>query len=328
MASGLQRSRPPPPMSFVTSGDDSLMIWGFRRSPAKNATVWLGNYNGGVVSLGLAEQPQARRPTICSTALCVVNVDWLTPTANQWTAEAPGTAGSTLNGQNNGGDRIADDSPTTSFEPDQPAAIPQHLRRRSASRVLSKFGNRPPVNCNSGGTACDAATLHARVVSHSTSKTCTRLYLWWRTPSDFKLSPTRTRRNPTGIITRWIQFIRQDDRQPDQHLDQAALWTGAAGSELRWRLSGQIAPPHGSVVNVNYGLGLPERSRNIDPPRLVAHRFQPDLDARLRHQLRKPFSTTNQHHRPRDRKSPPAPASPPLPPRSSSVQIDGKRAPS
>ncbi len=138
---------------FVRSGDDSLMIWGSGVT-VTNATVWQ-NYNGGVVNLGWLNNSPGDNDLL--DGLYVVKMDWLTPTADQWIAEAPGTSGSTVNSQNNGV-FVSLMTPTTSFGQLRPPVY-RNIFVEDQPRVLFSLKIIPPVNCNATGTACDASTL-------------------------------------------------------------------------------------------------------------------------------------------------------------------------
>ena len=222
---------------FVRSGDDSLMIWGSSVT-VTNATVWQ-NYNGGVVNLGWLNNSAGDNDLL--DGLYVVKTDWLTPTANQWTAEAPGTSGSTLNGQNNGV-FVSLMTPTTSFGQVSPPVY-RNIFVEDQPRVLFSLKIVPPVNCPATGTACNAATLmqpsqclaqHRKPVLAGVAGG--ELHRISNSPRPL---PHANQRNDYG----WLHVMGHDERQPDQRLDQAAIWTGAAAPELRWRLSGQNLDP-------------------------------------------------------------------------------------
>src|ERR1019366_2185856 len=89
--------------------------------------------------------------------LYVVKTDWLTPAVNEWIAEAPGSSGSTLNGQNNGV-IVSLMTPTTSFGQLSPPVY-RNIFVEDKPRVLFSLKIVPPVNCAATGTACNAATL-------------------------------------------------------------------------------------------------------------------------------------------------------------------------
>ena len=235
---------------FVRSGDDSLMIWGSSVT-VTNATVWQ-NYNGGVVSLGWLNNSADDYDLL--DGVFVVKTDWLIPTANQWTAEAPGTAGSTLNGQNNGV-IVSLMTPTTSFGQISPPVF-RNIFVEDQPRVLFSLKIVPPVNCNSGGTACDAATL---VLPSCVTLNIENLY------------------SPVSLVENSIGFQTLPDPYPSQ-----TNGTITGGFNLFGKMTvnltnilikqpyGLVLPllnfdggylgkisTHGSVVNVNYGLGLP-----------------------------------------------------------------------
>ena len=233
---------------FVRSGDDSLMIWGASIT-VMNATVWQ-NYNGGVVSLGWLTNSADDYDLL--DGLYVVKTDWLIPTANQWTAEAPGTDGSTLTGQNNGV-IVSLMTPTTSFGQKSPPVF-RNIFVEDQPRVLFSLKIVPPVNCNSGGTACDAATL---VLPSCVSLNIENLY------------------SPVSLVENSIGFQTLPDPYPSQ-----TNGTITGGFNLFGKMTvnltnilikqpygltlpllnfggaylGKIST-HGSVVNVNYGLG-------------------------------------------------------------------------
>jgi hypothetical protein len=138
---------------FVRSGDDSLMIWGSAVT-VTNATVWQ-NYNGGVVNLGWLNNSPGDNGLL--DGLYVVKTDWITPTANQWTAEAPGASGSTLNSQNNGV-FVSLMTPATSFGQISPPVY-KNIFVEDQPQVLLSLKIVPPVNCPATGTACSKATL-------------------------------------------------------------------------------------------------------------------------------------------------------------------------
>jgi hypothetical protein len=235
---------------FVRSGDDSLMIWGSYVT-VTNATVWQ-NYNGGVVSLGWLNNSADDYDLL--DGLYVVKTDWITPTANQWTAEAPGTAGSTLNDQNNGV-IVSLMTPTTSFGQKSPPLF-RNIFVEDQPRVLFSLKIVPPVNCNSGSTACDAATL---VLPSCVSLNIENLY------------------SPVSLVENSIGFQTLPDPYPSQ-----TNGTVTGGFNLFGKMTvnltnilikqpyGLVLPllnfdaaylgkisTHGSVVNVNYRLGLP-----------------------------------------------------------------------
>ena len=235
---------------FVRSGDDSLMIWGSSVS-VTNATVWQ-NYNGGVVNLGWLNNSADDYDLL--DGIYVVKTDWLIPTANQWTAEAPGTDGSTLNGQNNGV-IVSLMTPTTSFGQKSPPLF-RNIFVEDQPRVLFSLKIVPPVNCNSGGTACDAATLQ---LPSCVSLNIENLY------------------SPVSLVENSIGFQTLPDPYPSQ-----TNGTITGGFNLFGKMTinltnilikqpyGLMLPllnfdgdylgkisTHGSVVNVNYGLALP-----------------------------------------------------------------------
>ncbi len=235
---------------FVRSGDDSLMIWG---SPVtvRNATIWQ-NYNGGVVNLGWLNNSAGDYNLL--DGLYVVKTDWLIPTANEWTAEAPTPSSSTNNGQNNAVFASLM-TPTTSFGQVSPPVF-RNIFVEDQPRVLFSLKIIPPVNCPATGTACDAATLQ---LPSCVSLNIENLY------------------SPVSLVENSIGFQTLPDPYPSQ-----TNGTITGGFNLFGKMNinltnilikqpyGLVLPllnfdgpylgkisTHGSVVNVNYGLGLP-----------------------------------------------------------------------
>ncbi len=235
---------------FVRSGDDSLMMWG---SPitVTNATVWQ-NYNGGVVSLGWLNNSAGDNNLL--DGLYVVKTDWLTPAANQWTAEAPGTSGSTLNSQNNGV-IVSLMTPTTSYGQISPPVF-RNIFVEDQPRVLFSLKIVPPVNCPATGPACDAATL---VQPSYVSLNIENLYspvslvensIGFQTlPNPY---PSQTKGTVTGGVTlsgkMQVNLINMFIKQPYGLVLPLMNFDGA--------YLGNIST-HGNMVQVNYGLGLP-----------------------------------------------------------------------
>jgi len=235
---------------FVRSGDDSLMIWG---SPVTvtNATVWQ-NYNGGVVNLGWLNNSAGDNDLL--DGLYVVKMDWLTPVADQWTAEAPGTSGSTLNGQNNGV-FVSLMTPTTSFGQLSPPVY-RNILVEDQPRVLFSLKIIPPVNCNAPGPACNAATLMQP--SH-VSLNIDNLYspaslvensIGFQTLPD--PYPTQTGETIPGGFALWgtmnVNLTNISIRQPHGLALPLVNFDGADVGKIS---------THGSVVNVNYSFGTP-----------------------------------------------------------------------
>ena len=235
---------------FVRSGDDSLMIWGSSVT-VKNATVWQ-NYNGGVVSLGWLNNSADDYDLL--DGLYVVKTDWLTPTANQWTAEAPGTAGSTLNGQNNGV-IVSLMTPTTSFGQISPPLF-RNIFVEDQPRVLFSLKIVPPVNCNSGGTACDAATLQLpSCVSLNIENLYSPVSLV-ENSIGFQTLPDPYPSQTNGIITGGFNLFGKMTVNLTNILIKQPYGLVLPLLNFDGDYLGKIST-HGSVVNVNYGLGLP-----------------------------------------------------------------------
>jgi hypothetical protein len=233
---------------FVRSGDDSLMVWGTYVT-VKNATVWQG-YNGGVVNLGWLNNSAGDYNLL--DGLYVVKTDWLTPTADEWTAEAPEPTGSTLNGQNNGV-FVSLMTPTTSYGQVSPPVF-RKIFVEDQPQVLFSLKIIPPVNCNGNPTACDAATL--------------------KLPSCVSLN-IEDLYSPISLVENSIGFQTLPDPYPSQTKGTIKggfdLWGtmdinltnifiklpfGLALPLLNFggAFFGKIST-HGSVVKVNYGLG-------------------------------------------------------------------------
>jgi hypothetical protein len=235
---------------FVHSGDDSLIVRGTSIT-VTNATVWQ-DYNGGVVSLGWLNNSAGDNNLL--DGLYFVKTDWLTPAANQWTAEAPGTSGSTVNRQNNGM-IVSLMTPTTCYGQVSPPVF-RNIWVEDQPRVLFSLKIVPPVNCNAAGTACDAATL---VKPSLVSLNIENLY------------------SPLSLVENSIGFQSLPDPYPSQ--TNGTITGGfALFGTMKVNLTnvfikqpfGLVLPllnlggaylgnisTHGSVVNVNYGLGLP-----------------------------------------------------------------------
>ncbi len=137
---------------FVRSGDDSLMIWGVSVT-VTNATVWQ-NYNGGVVNLGWLNNSVGDGCTL--DGLYVVKTDWLIPTSPSWNAISPLGASSSLAGQNNAVFASLM-TPSTEYGTMTPAVF-RNIFVEDPPQVLLSLKIIPPVNCNSTGPACTAAT--------------------------------------------------------------------------------------------------------------------------------------------------------------------------
>jgi uncharacterized protein (TIGR03437 family) len=137
---------------FIRSGDDSLMIWG---SPVTviNATVWQ-NYNGGVVNLGWLNNSPGDNGLL--DGIYVVKTDWRMPTANDWNALPPTSAGA-LNEQNNAVFASLM-SPPTSFGQVSPPVY-RNIFVEDPPVVLFSLKIMPPVNCPATGPACTETTL-------------------------------------------------------------------------------------------------------------------------------------------------------------------------
>jgi hypothetical protein len=235
---------------FVRSGDDSVMMWGAGIT-VTNATVWQ-NYNGGVVSLGWLNNSAGDGNLL--DGVYVVKTDWLTPTTNQWTAEVPGTSGSTLNSQNNGV-IVSLMSPTTSYGQVSPPVF-RNIFVEDQPRVLFSLKIVPPVNCNSTGPACDASTL---VQPSYVSLNIENLYspislvensIGFQTlPNPY---PSQTKGTVIGGPTlsgkMQVNLINVFIKQPFGLTLPLLNFDGA--------YLGNISA-HGAMVQVNYGLGLP-----------------------------------------------------------------------
>ncbi len=242
---------------FVRSGDDSLMIWD---SPVTvtNATVWQ-NYNGGVVNLGWLNSSAGDNDLL--DGLYVVRTDWLTPATNQWIAEAPGTSGSTLNGQNNAV-FVSLMTPTTSFGQLSPPVY-RNIFVEDQPRVLFSLKIIPPVNCNAPGPACNAVTLmQPSYVSLNIENLYSPVSLvensigFQTLPDPY---PTQTNETITGDFALWgkmnVNLANVLIKQP-------------TGLPFEGSWSGNIST-HGSVVNVNNGFGpAPGRvpKKAVEPP--------------------------------------------------------------
>ena len=235
---------------FVRSGDDSLMVWG---SPVTvtNATVWQ-NYNGGVVSLGWLNNSAGDGNLL--DGLYVVKTDWLTPTTNQWIAEAPQTSGSTLNSQNNGV-IVSLMTPTTSYGQTSPPVF-RNIFVEDQPRVLFSLKIVPPVNCNAPGPVCNAATLV------QPSNVALNIENLWSPVSLVENSigfqtlpnpyPTQTNETILGGITlsgkMQVNLINVFIQQPYGLVLPLQNFDGT--------YFGNIST-HGSMVQVNYGFGQP-----------------------------------------------------------------------
>ncbi len=240
---------------FIRSGDDSLMIWG-SNDTVNNATVWQ-NYNGGVVSLGWLDNSPGDYGLL--DGLYVVKMDWLKPTANEWTALQPGSSGSTLDDQNNAVFASLM-TPTTSFGQLSPPVF-KNIFVEDQPRVLFSLKIVPPVNCPATGRACDANTLEQ---SSYVSLNIENLY-----------SPVSLVENSIGFQTLPNPYITQaNETEPSQTISGGPTLTGTIEVNLTNVLikqnNGLVLPllnfdgaylgkisTHGSVVNVNYGLGPP-----------------------------------------------------------------------
>jgi hypothetical protein len=235
---------------FVRSGDDSLMIWGSAVT-VTNATVWQ-NYNGGVVNLGWLNNSPGDNDLL--DGLYVVKTDWLTPAVNEWTAEAPGTSGSTLNGQNNAV-FVSLMTPATSFGRLSPPVY-RNIFVDDQPRVLFSLKIVPPVNCNSGGPACNAVTLmQPSYVSLNIENLITPVSLvensigFQTLPNPY---PTQTNETITGGFALWgTMNVNLTNVLIEEPYGRALPLLNFAGAWL-----GKIST-HGSVVNVTYGSGPP-----------------------------------------------------------------------
>ncbi len=235
---------------FVRSSDDSLMIWGAGIA-VTNATVWQ-NYNGGVVSLGWLNNSAGDGNLL--DGLYVVKTDWLTPTTNQWTAEVPGTSGSTLNSQNNGV-IVSLMSPTTSYGQTSPPVF-RNIFVEDQPRVLFSLKIVPPVNCNGPGPACDASTLvQPSYVSLNIENLYSPLSLV-ENSIGFQTLPNPYPSQTKGIVTggptlsgkMQVNLINVFIKQPFGLVLPLMSFDGA--------YLGNIST-HGAMVQVNYALGLP-----------------------------------------------------------------------
>jgi len=237
---------------FIRSGDDSLMLWG-ASDTVTNATVWQ-NYNGGVVSLGWLDNSPGDYGLL--DGLYVVKTDWLKPAANLWTALLPTSPGN-LDDQNNAV-FVSLMTPATSFGYNSPPVY-KNIFVEDAPRVLFSLKIVPPVNCPATGPACDANTL---MQSSYVSLTIANLY-----------SPASLVENSIGFQTLPNPYITQaTETEPSEIISGGPTLTGTIKVNLTNVLIkqsygltlpllnfdgaylGKIST-HGSVVNVNYGLG-------------------------------------------------------------------------
>ncbi len=137
---------------FVRSGDDSLMIWG-ESVVVTNATVWQ-NYNGGVVNTGWLNNSVGDGCVV--DGLYVVKTDWLMPASPSWNAISPPGPPSSLNGQNNAVFASLM-TPGTAYGTMTPAVF-RNILVEDPPQVLFSLKIVPPINCNSTGPGCTAAT--------------------------------------------------------------------------------------------------------------------------------------------------------------------------